>query len=128
MADPVRSVSVGEGEPTPSPASAWPEFSAQSVFRARKRVIGDPDAGRIVVKGTDYSNPFVRKPMAAKGGIDKDQAAIARPMTFDDPLSGFAPQNPALDAKHKHPRQLERPIATGRIREQGMSAYRKGGK
>lgn len=90
--------------------------------------MGDPDQGRIVVKGTDYSNPFVRKPAAAKGGIDKDQQAIVRPMTFDDPLSGFASQEPALDAKRKRPKQLERPIATGRIRQSGYSAYRRGGK
>ena len=90
--------------------------------------MGNPDQERITHKGTDYSNPYVRKPMAAKGGMDKDSKAIERPMTFSDPLSGFSSQEPALDAKRKRPRQLERPLATGRIRGSGITAYRRSGK
>ena len=97
-------------------------------FRTSRILLKNKESSlsRPTARGTDYSNPYIPNPQGATrvfqhiGALDR--LAVQPGM---DPLEEFSPQGRTIDRKPRKIVKSGPPINSNRLREKGLSAYRK---
>lgn len=106
-------------------AGATNLYNFAAVLRASRSQFLSEQFYKIPDVGTDFTNPYVPRPLGPRGGIDVQRHLAGVGIPFADPLDNFKMGHLEIDKKPTPVRRPSRPADPNRMRKKGAATYRR---
>lgn len=100
-------------------------YNFAPALRTRKKEFFSEQFYKTPDFGTDFSSPYVPRPVGPRGGIDIQRHMAGVGVPYADPLDNFKPGRLEIDKKRQGVKRPSRPLDSSRMRRRGTSAYRR---